>query len=387
MPPAETVWTVVVAGGSGRRFGGAKQFERLGAGDHAPRVIDVAVATARSATDGVVVVVPADRAVAEGGVAGGATRSESVRAGLAAVPDAATIVCVHDAARPYASTELFDAVIGAVAGGADGAVPGVPVSDTIKMVDRNDVVGVVDVVDVVDTLRRESLVAVQTPQAFRADVLRAAHASGGDATDDAGLVEQAGGRVVVVPGEPGNIKITHRDDLVRPVRPVGLPVIRVGQGFDVHRFSDDPDRPLVLGGCRFDGEPGLVGHSDADAVAHAVADALLGAAGLGDIGEHFPDTDPQWEGADSIELLRRVAALVSSHGWEVGNVDCSVICERPKIAPRRDEMQAQLSGAAGGPVTVSGRRAEGLGAIGRREGIACTAVAVLVRHPAEEVTT
>lgn len=384
MPPPETVWTVVVAGGSGRRFGGAKQFERLGAGTQAPRVIDVAVATARSATDGVVVVVPADRAVAEGGVAGGATRSESVRAGLAAVPDDATIVCVHDAARPYASTELFDAVIGAVAGGADGAVPGVPVSDTIKMVDRNDVV---EVVDVVETPRRESLVAVQTPQAFRASVLRDAHASGGDATDDAGLVEQAGGRVVVVPGEPGNIKITRPEDLARSDRATAALEIRVGQGFDVHRFSDDPHRPLVLGGCRFDGEPGLVGHSDADAVAHAVADALLGAAGLGDIGEHFPDTDPQWAGADSIELLRRVAALVSGHGWEVGNVDCSVICERPKIAPRRDEMQTKLSDAAGGPVTVSGRRAEGLGAIGRREGVACTAVAVLARHPVQEAPT
>lgn len=154
--------------------------------------------------------------------------------------------------------------------------------------------------------------------------------------------------------------------------------VRVGQGFDIHRFSDDPDRPLVLGGCVFPGEPALHGHSDADAVAHAVADALLGAAGLGDIGQHFPDTDPRWKGADSIALLRHVAGLVADAGWSVGNVDCSVVCEAPKLAPRRDEMQARLSEAVGAPVTVKGRRAEGLGSLGRREGIACWAVAVLV---------
>ncbi|MGD9702917.1 MAG: 2-C-methyl-D-erythritol 2,4-cyclodiphosphate synthase [Acidimicrobiia bacterium] len=152
---------------------------------------------------------------------------------------------------------------------------------------------------------------------------------------------------------------------------------RVGQGFDIHRFSDDPGRRLVLGGCVFEGVAGLQGHSDADAVAHAVADALLGAAGLGDIGQHFPDTDPQWAGVDSLQLLARVAELVRAAGWTIGNVDCSVVCELPKIAPMRDEMQRRLSAAAGAPVTVKGRRAEGLGALGRREGIACWAVAVI----------
>ncbi|HEY4332070.1 MAG TPA: 2-C-methyl-D-erythritol 2,4-cyclodiphosphate synthase [Ilumatobacteraceae bacterium] len=156
--------------------------------------------------------------------------------------------------------------------------------------------------------------------------------------------------------------------------------VRVGQGFDIHRFSDDPDRPLVLGGVTFAGERGLHGHSDADAVAHAVTDALLGAAGLGDIGQHFPDTDPQWKGIDSLVLLRHAAELVTAAGWTVGNVDCSVICERPKLAPHRDEMQRLLSSAAGGPVTIKGRRAEGLGAIGRQEGIACIAAAVLHKH-------
>jgi 2-C-methyl-D-erythritol 2,4-cyclodiphosphate synthase len=154
--------------------------------------------------------------------------------------------------------------------------------------------------------------------------------------------------------------------------------VRVGQGFDIHRFSDDPRRPLVLGGVTFPGERGLDGHSDADAVAHAVADALLGAAGLGDIGGHFPDTDERWRGADSIDLLVAVATMVHEAGWEVGNVDCAVVCERPRLAPRRDEMQHRLSAAAGGPVTVKGRRAEGLGALGRSEGVACWSVAVLV---------
>lgn len=157
--------------------------------------------------------------------------------------------------------------------------------------------------------------------------------------------------------------------------------IRVGQGFDIHRFSDDPTRPLVLGGVRFDGERGLHGHSDADAVAHAVTDALLGAAGLGDIGEHFPDTDPKWRGADSIEMLAAAVAKVREAGWGIGNVDCSVVCEAPKLAPHRAEMQQRLSQAVGAPVTVKGRRAEGLGTLGRREGIACWAVAVVVRAP------
>ncbi|WP_420451475.1 2-C-methyl-D-erythritol 2,4-cyclodiphosphate synthase [Ilumatobacter sp.] len=157
--------------------------------------------------------------------------------------------------------------------------------------------------------------------------------------------------------------------------------LRVGQGFDVHRFSDDPDRRLVLAGCEFDGEPGLVGHSDADAVSHACSDALLGAANLGDIGVHFPDTDPRWRGADSIELLRHVVALVTDAGWSVANIDCAVVCERPKLAPRRDEMQSTLSGAVGAPVSIKGNRAERLGSIGRSEGIACFATALLVREP------
>jgi 2-C-methyl-D-erythritol 2,4-cyclodiphosphate synthase len=153
--------------------------------------------------------------------------------------------------------------------------------------------------------------------------------------------------------------------------------VRVGQGFDIHPFSDDPDRRLVLGGVLFEGERGLTGHSDADVIAHAVTDALLGAAGLGDIGQLFPDTDPTLSGADSIGLLQQAVAEVRAAGWEPGNVDCTVVLEAPKLAPRRAEVQRTLSDAVGAPVSVKGKRAEGLGALGRAEGIACFAVALV----------
>lgn len=148
-------------------------------------------------------------------------------------------------------------------------------------------------------------------------------------------------------------------------------------GFDVHPFSDDPARVLVLGGVSFPGERALAGHSDADVVCHAVSDALLGAAGLGDIGDHFPDTDPRWSGADSLRLLEHVVSLVTAEGWRVANADCTVVTERPKLAPRRAEMQEVLTRTVGAPVTVKGKRAEGLGAFGRGEGIGCWAVALL----------
>lgn len=209
MPVAEEVWTIVVGGGTGQRFGRPKQFEVLG--DR--RVIDVSRDVAATVSAGVVVVVPPDVAVAEGLVAGGGSRSESVRNGLAAVPDTATIVCVHDAARPLTPVAVFERVIDAVATGADAAVPAVPVTDTIKIV-RNGVIA--------ETPDRDTLVAVQTPQAFRAGVLRAAHATGGDATDDAALVEAAGGRVVVVDGDVLARKITRPDDLDWAWRQLGV---------------------------------------------------------------------------------------------------------------------------------------------------------------------
>lgn len=202
------MWTIVVAGGSGSRFGRAKQYESLGEG----RVIDVSRAVAESCSRGVVLVVPAEDVATEGGVAGGATRSASVRAGLAAVPADAEVVCVHDAARPLASAAMYHRVISAVASGADAAIPAVAVADTIKVIDPSTADGTIIGV-VTSTPDRSTLVAVQTPQAFRADALRAAHESGSDATDDAALVEASGGRVVVVEGDPLARKITTPDDL------------------------------------------------------------------------------------------------------------------------------------------------------------------------------
>src|SRR5690554_2460585 len=158
--------------------------------------------------------------------------------------------------------------------------------------------------------------------------------------------------------------------------------IRVGQGFDVHPFADDPDRPPALGGLRFPGR-GLAGHSDADVVAHAVTDALLGAAGLGDIGQHFPDTDPALAGADSLELLRRAVADVRAAGWAPANVDCTVVLDRPKLAPVKAELERNLSEAVGAPVTVKGKRSEGIGALGRGEGALCLAVALVVASSEE----
>lgn len=154
--------------------------------------------------------------------------------------------------------------------------------------------------------------------------------------------------------------------------------VRVGQGFDVHRFAaDGDDRALVLGGVTFAGERGLVGHSDADAVAHAISDALLGAAGLGDLGMHFPDTDVKWKGVASTEILTKVVEMVRAAGWTIGNVDCNIVTESPKIAPRREEMQQKMSGIVGAPVSIKGRRAEQMGALGRREGLMCLAVAIV----------
>ncbi len=363
----------MVAAGGAVRFGGPKQYAPLAG----RRVVDWSIDAARSVSAGVVLVVAPDRAgepepTVDAVVAGAGTRSGSVRAGLAAGPPEVAVVVVHDAARPLAGSSLFGAVVDAVVAGADAALPGAAVVDTVRRRDG----GVLD---------RDQLVAVQTPQAFRAGALRAVHGDAPEATDDAGLVEAAGGSVAVVDGDPRNRKITEPADLEVAEALLGgtgrsSSPIRVGMGFDVHRFSADPNRALVLGGVTFEGARGLEGHSDADAVAHACADALLGAAGLGDLGQHFPDTDPAWAGADSIALLAEATRRVRHAGWSPGNVDVSLVADAPRVAPHREEMQAHLTAAVAAPVTVTGRRSEGLGAIGRAEGVACWAVAVVVHQ-------
>jgi 2-C-methyl-D-erythritol 4-phosphate cytidylyltransferase/2-C-methyl-D-erythritol 2,4-cyclodiphosphate synthase len=308
-------------------------------------------------------------------VAGGAARADSVRNGLAAAPDAA-VVLVHDAARPFLPAELASRVARAAA--QDGAaLAAVPVTDTVKRV-----AGASAPPRVAATLDRSTLWLAQTPQGFRREVLvRAYERAGpdaGGATDDSLLVERMGEKVTLVAGDPGNFKITTPEDLVRARARVEAPVA-VGVGYDTHRFA--PGRKLVLGGAEFEGD-GLLGHSDADACAHAIGDAVLGAAGLGDLGRHFPDTDPRWEGASSLALLEEIARKAAELGFRVGNADVTLAARRPKIAPRAEEMRANLAralGVAPGQVNVKATTGEGMGFVGRGEGIAAHAVVVLFR--------
>ena len=363
-----TVAAIVVAGGRGVRFGGLKQFAPLGSRTVAAH----SVAAARAVADTVILVAPPHYdGTGEGAdlvVEGGDSRAESVRAGLAHCGDA-EIVVVHDAARPWASARLFHAVVEAVRTGADGAIPGLPITDTVK---RVSVAGGESVV--VGTEDRDVLVVVQTPQAFRREVLERGHAHRDDATDDASLVEAVGGRVVVVAGEARNVKITVADDLNEQSASRGL---RIGHGFDVHRFGDDSSRELWLGLVLIPGATGLLGHSDADVIAHAVADALLGAASLGDLGRHFPDADPATLGIASAQLLEAVRSQVDAAGYRPVSVDVTVVAEYPRLAPHMDAMVAALSAAVGAPVSVKATTPERLGAIGRGEGISATAVALV----------
>lgn len=396
------VWAIVVAAGSGSRVGSdvPKQYRKLGSRTVLARSLDVFEKAA------IPVIVVADdarlarrragiegRAVACHVVQGGLKRRDSVAAGLAVVPADAEIVVVHDAARPFVTAAMLDAVVAAVLAGADGAVPAIYAGDTIKRVDSSGAV--------VETLDRSELVAVQTPQAFRAGILRQAHAQCElEATDDACMVETIGGHVVTVPGDSENVKLTYESDFETAEMRLGvvgeageageagasgsagrLGDVRTGLGIDVHRFGGDG--PVRLGGVDIPYDRGALGHSDADVLAHAIADAVLGAVGLGDIGLHFPDTDPAYEGADSLELLATVVDQAAALGWLVTSIDATVMCEQPRIGPFRDEMRSRLADAVGiesAAVNVKATTTEGLGFIGRGEGIAAQAVATLVRH-------
>jgi 2-C-methyl-D-erythritol 2,4-cyclodiphosphate synthase/2-C-methyl-D-erythritol 4-phosphate cytidylyltransferase len=313
----------------------------------------------------------------------GGARSLSTRNGLLLCEeDPETVVLVHDGSRCLVTPDLIGRVAEAVHGGADGVVPAIPVSDTIKVAKGGAVS---------ETLDRATLRAVQTPQAFRLGLLRRLHEVPEEyllaATDDASLVEREGGRIDVVKGEKTNIKLTSPEDLVlakailgaRENARGGAPM-RIGLGVDAHAFAAPEDgHALVLGGVKIPSARGLIGHSDADVLTHAVTDALLGAAGLEDIGHYFPDTDERYKDAYSIELLREVRALVGA-SWQVANVDAVVICERPKIRDHREAMRTNLAGALGvepSLVTVRGTTTERLGFAGRGEGIAAQAVCLL----------
>ena len=387
------VTAIIAAAGRGERFGGGipKQLMTLGGRPILQRSVDAFVLHERI-TD-LIVALPFELAADTPSylrgrskpieiVEGGNRRQDSVARAFACVPPAADIVVIHDAARPLVSSALIARTIDAAA--AHGAaIAAVAATDTVKRADERRFV--------VDTLPRHRIFLAQTPQAFRTSVLREALAStdaAAEATDEASLIERAGHRVQLVDGDPRNLKITTADDLaaaeglveaVSGRRTIGASSLRIGNGYDLHRLV--PGRRLVLGGVTIPFEKGLAGHSDADAVCHAVTDAILGAAGAGDIGRHFPDSDPAWKDADSIALLRRAVEIVGASGYVVLNIDVVVIAEQPKVTPHAEEMRRNLASAIGirpDQVSVKGKTNEGVGSVGAGESIAVHSVALLM---------
>lgn len=305
-------------------------------------------------------------------VAGGATRADSVSLGLAALQCGADEpVLIHDAARPFVTGAHVAALLAALAD-ADGAILALPVPDTLK---RGDGL-------VAETVSREGLWRAQTPQAFRLGRLRQAYAAwpaDEEPTDDSGVIERAGGRVALVPGDPMLIKLTYPEDFLMAEQLAGSRrITRVGQGVDAHRFG--PGDGVWLCGVLIPHSQGLVGHSDADCGLHALTDAILGAIGEGDIGQHFPPSDPQWKGASSDRFLAHAAGLAAARGATILNVDVTLICERPKIGPHRDPMRARIAEILALPlhrVSVKATTTEGMGFTGREEGLMAQAVVTL----------
>ena len=302
-------------------------------------------------------------------VRGGATRALSVQNGLAEIK--ADFVAVHDAARPFVSQAVITAALNA-AFRMGAAAPAVPVKDTVKVIGADGMVKY--------TPDRSGLYAVQTPQCFRTDLYRKAlrAVSNGDVTDDCSILEMAGVPVQLTQGGYANHKITTREDL--PAKREERQM-RVGHGYDVHRLVEG--RKLILGGVEIPFEKGLLGHSDADVLTHAVMDALLGAAALGDIGHLFPDNDPSYEGADSIELLKKVKEVLDEQGWRAENLDATILCQAPKLAPHIAAMRENLADALGldvQAVSVKATTEEKLGFTGAGEGIAAHCVCLLERR-------
>jgi 2-C-methyl-D-erythritol 4-phosphate cytidylyltransferase / 2-C-methyl-D-erythritol 2,4-cyclodiphosphate synthase len=381
------VSAIIAAGGRGARFGGdtPKQLLTLGGRPILQRTIDAFIAS--PCVSEIIVALPRGVAASPPAylenagkpmrlVAGGARRQESVANAFGCISPEAEVVVIHDAARPFVTDALIARTVD-VARASGAAIAALPAHDTVK---RTDSEGIVTA-----TLPREEIYLAQTPQAFRVDVLREALAMAGDATDEAALVERAGHRVHVVRGDPENLKITTRADLALAERLLGaqpgrVSTMRVGNGYDLHRLVHG--RPLILGGVTIPFDKGLQGHSDADAVCHAITDAILGAAGLGDIGRHFPDTDAAWQDADSLQLLRRAGELVRGAGYEIGNLDVVVVAERPKISPHVDAMITKLAAVLGvdsNAISIKGKTNEGVDSMGAGESIAVHAVALLTR--------
>jgi 2-C-methyl-D-erythritol 4-phosphate cytidylyltransferase / 2-C-methyl-D-erythritol 2,4-cyclodiphosphate synthase len=405
------VTAILAAGGRGQRFGGTRPKQLLTIGGRTVLERSVAAFAAHPAIDELIVALPADLAADPPSylrnraadrplriVAGGARRQDSVANAFRVISDRADVIVIHDAARPFVSGDLISRTIAAaVESGA--AVAAVGARDTVKRTalrqearpdDRPAEAGHY----VRETLPRDTIYLAQTPQAFRravlAEALAAGIRAGADATDEAVLAERAGHPVRIVEGDASNIKITMPDDLriaeaiagaseregfsrAAPAR-----TGRAGTGYDLHRLVEG--RPLVLGGVTVPSDRGALGHSDADVICHALTDAVLGAAGLGDIGRHFPDSDPQWKDASSLDLLQRAVALATAQNLEVGNVDVTVILETPKIRDYVAAMRAAVARAIGidiSRVSIKGKTNEGVDAIGRGEAIAAHAVALL----------
>lgn len=377
------VSAIIAAGGRGLRFGGArpKQLLTLAGSPILQRSVDAFLDCERIAD--IVVALPLELLADPPDylssarkpielVEGGDRRQDSVSRAFARVSTRADVVVIHDAARPLVTDELIRRTIqAAVDHGA--AIAAIRQHDTVK---RGDAAGVI-----IETLSRNEVYFAQTPQAFLSDVLRDALAVRGDATDEAVLAEMAGHAVHLVEGDPRNIKITSRDDLALAEHLLGgqmTTALRIGNGYDLHRLVEG--RPLLLGGVHVPFEKGLLGHSDADVVCHAVTDAILGAAGAGDIGRHFPDNDPAFKDAHSVDLLRAAAAIVHQAGYRVVNVDLVVIAQKPKLAPYADAIRASLAAALGcGPeqISIKGKTNEGVDSVGAGESIAVHAVALL----------
>lgn len=388
------VSAIIAAGGRGARFA-ARQPKQLLALGGVPILQRSIEAFAHSALiDDIVVALPAELAADPPAYArsaskrievveGGERRQDSVARAFASVEGRAGIVVVHDAARPLVTDDLIRRTIEAAQ--RDGAaIAALPARDTVKRADAQRMIA--------GTLPRQEIFLAQTPQAFRVEVLRAALALANvatEATDEAMLAEQAGHPVRLVEGDPRNIKITTPDDLAiaesligggKALVPSGVDGLRIGNGYDLHRLV--AGRPLILGGVTIPFDKGLHGHSDADAVCHAVADAILGAAHAGDIGRHFPDTDAAWKEANSLELLKRAAMMIRSAGFVIGNVDVVVIAQKPKLVPYIEAMVANVAGALecdAARVSIKGKTNEGVDSMGTGESVAVHAVALLSR--------
>ncbi|KQB98107.1 hypothetical protein AL073_04220 [Loktanella sp. 1ANDIMAR09] len=380
-----TVAAIIVAAGRGTRAGGdvPKQWQRIG-----DRPV-AAYAMARFAnhpaiTQLILVLHPDDvdtalwpRDPAATVVTGGATRAASVQAGLAATDPGIKTVLIHDAARPLVTDAVIDRVLDALATHV-GAAPAIAVTDTLWHGTDGTVAGVQD---------RAGLYRAQTPQGFHLAPLRAAHAAGtGQETDDVAVARAAGLDVAIVAGDEANIKITTPEDfdraaeLMRRNSMTSTPDIRCGNGYDVHRFG--PGDHVWLCGVQIPHTRSLQGHSDADVGMHAVTDAIYGALGKGDIGQHFPPSDPQWKGAASHIFLEHAVALAASQGFRIGNADCTLVCEYPKIGPHHDAMKAVMSaylGIESDRISVKATTSEKLGFTGREEGIAAIATVTLIK--------